>query len=347
MADDTSSPGALDEGTENAALNEALAAEHAAVWGYGVVGRRAGRGLAGSRPSTPRSAHRDVRDQVSALLAEPRGRGRRRRGRVRPALPGALRGRRRRTRRGARGRRRGGVGAGAGPGGRAVDPRARRRRAERRRGPRGGWRAAAGQSPVTRAFPGLPERVGTAQPSAPRKASVTPTATLLDWPPSTRTANAMSPCGSGQLVAHEPAVRVGRGVAAELGGARLAVDLTAAGQRRRRPGEHDLAASSAAARPAPAARARPGSGPRPRRRSPRRVPPGCRSAIAAATSAIWAGLISTSPWPIASAAFVVPVLSARDAPAEDVHRQLPVDADAVATSQRRRAPDRAAAWPAR
>jgi hypothetical protein len=37
MADDKA-PGALDEGTENKALGEALAAEHAAVWGYGVVG---------------------------------------------------------------------------------------------------------------------------------------------------------------------------------------------------------------------------------------------------------------------------------------------------------------------
>jgi hypothetical protein len=68
MADDTSSPGALDEDTENAALGEALAAEHAAVWGYGVVG--------GALPDDARqqaadaeAAHRDVRDQVSALLA--------------------------------------------------------------------------------------------------------------------------------------------------------------------------------------------------------------------------------------------------------------------------------------
>lgn len=68
MADDTSSPGTLDEDTENAALGEALAAEHAAVWGYGVVG--------GALPDDARQqaadaegAHRDVRDQVSALLA--------------------------------------------------------------------------------------------------------------------------------------------------------------------------------------------------------------------------------------------------------------------------------------
>lgn len=68
MADDEAAPGALDEGTENAALGEALAAEHAAVWGYGVVG-----GALGDNARQPASdaeaAHRDVRDQVSALLA--------------------------------------------------------------------------------------------------------------------------------------------------------------------------------------------------------------------------------------------------------------------------------------
>jgi Domain of unknown function (DUF4439) len=69
MAEDGSGPGALDERTENAALSEALAAEHAAVWGYGVVG-------AALDPSAQASAvasevaHRDVRDQVVTLLAE-------------------------------------------------------------------------------------------------------------------------------------------------------------------------------------------------------------------------------------------------------------------------------------
>jgi len=68
MADDTSGPGALDEGTENAALNDALAAEHTAVWGYGVVGAALG---ADAQPlaATAEAAHRDVRDQVIALLA--------------------------------------------------------------------------------------------------------------------------------------------------------------------------------------------------------------------------------------------------------------------------------------
>jgi hypothetical protein len=71
MADDSSDPAALDERTENAALTEALAAEHAAVWGYGVVGAAldaSARGLA----SASETAHRDIRDQVIELLA---GRG--------------------------------------------------------------------------------------------------------------------------------------------------------------------------------------------------------------------------------------------------------------------------------
>ncbi len=71
MADETSGTGALDEGTENAALRAALAAEHAAVWGYGVVG--AALGPAGQESAaTSETAHRDVRDQVTELLA---GRG--------------------------------------------------------------------------------------------------------------------------------------------------------------------------------------------------------------------------------------------------------------------------------
>jgi hypothetical protein len=65
MADDS---GALDEGTENAALQEALAAEHAAVWGYGVVGAALSED---SRDAAviAEAAHRDVRDRVTALLA--------------------------------------------------------------------------------------------------------------------------------------------------------------------------------------------------------------------------------------------------------------------------------------
>jgi hypothetical protein len=66
MADDT---GELDAGTENAALREALAAAHAAVWGYGVVGAALG-AAAASTASAAETAHRDLRDRVTALLAE-------------------------------------------------------------------------------------------------------------------------------------------------------------------------------------------------------------------------------------------------------------------------------------
>jgi hypothetical protein len=63
-----------DEGTgdlaaENDALDLALAAEHAAVWGYGVVGAAlvaADRGTA----AAAEAAHRDVRDSVITLLAQ-------------------------------------------------------------------------------------------------------------------------------------------------------------------------------------------------------------------------------------------------------------------------------------
>jgi hypothetical protein len=68
MADD-SDPGALDARTENTALRTALAAEHAAVWGYGVVGAAldpSAQGLA----AVSETAHRDVRDRVVELLAE-------------------------------------------------------------------------------------------------------------------------------------------------------------------------------------------------------------------------------------------------------------------------------------
>ncbi|SFL84184.1 ferritin-like domain-containing protein [Geodermatophilus ruber] len=55
--------------TETDALRGVLAAEHAAVWGYGVVGaalppeRRA-------EAVTAENAHRDVRDRLAALLEE-------------------------------------------------------------------------------------------------------------------------------------------------------------------------------------------------------------------------------------------------------------------------------------
>ncbi|MFD2091271.1 ferritin-like domain-containing protein [Blastococcus deserti] len=69
MADDSSDPGALDERTENTALGEALAAEHAAVWGYGVVGAALDAGAQGLAAASE-TAHRDVRDQVAGLLSE-------------------------------------------------------------------------------------------------------------------------------------------------------------------------------------------------------------------------------------------------------------------------------------
>jgi hypothetical protein len=156
MADDTSSPGALDESTENAALGEALAAEHAAVWGYGVVG---GAQPAEARPqaAAAESAHRDVRDQVSALLTS--------RGAdvvdaeggyalpfpVLSAVDAAA------------------LGAVLEDGTaaawvRVLDQAAERSTRELAVGVlsaaevrAGSWRVSAGQSPVTRAFPGLPD----------------------------------------------------------------------------------------------------------------------------------------------------------------------------------------------
>src|SRR3954453_5179227 len=108
MADDTSGSGELTQKTENDALQKALAAEHAAVWGYGVVGSalgvekrapaatseaaaRGGRGRGGARaparhvrggpPRRPRPGRRAARG--------PRGRAGGRQRRVHAALPGA------------------------------------------------------------------------------------------------------------------------------------------------------------------------------------------------------------------------------------------------------------------
>ncbi len=70
VADDVTDDGAADggeDGGEDGALRAALAAEHAAVWGYGVVGGALppeGRGPAGGGEQ----AHRDVRDRLAALL---------------------------------------------------------------------------------------------------------------------------------------------------------------------------------------------------------------------------------------------------------------------------------------
>jgi hypothetical protein len=66
MADDSST---LTEDTENEALQKALAAEHAAVWGYGVVG--AALGFDARDPAVAaEEAHRDIRDRVTALLTD-------------------------------------------------------------------------------------------------------------------------------------------------------------------------------------------------------------------------------------------------------------------------------------
>ena len=66
MADETTDPSAAGEAE---ALNAALAAEHAAIWGYGVVGAALPadkRNLA----AAAENAHRDARDRLVALLAE-------------------------------------------------------------------------------------------------------------------------------------------------------------------------------------------------------------------------------------------------------------------------------------
>jgi len=63
MADET----AVSPKTENTALQEVLAAEHVAVWGYGVVGA-ALTGEGRSAATAAEVAHRDLRDRVAELL---------------------------------------------------------------------------------------------------------------------------------------------------------------------------------------------------------------------------------------------------------------------------------------
>jgi hypothetical protein len=156
MADD-STTGELDQKSEDTALGEAVAAEHAAVWGYGVVGAALG-GDAQASAATSEAAHRDVRDQVSALLAGrkadvPGAKG----GYALPfpvlsavdaaALAAALED---------------GVAAAWV---RVLDQAAERSTRELAVGVLSaaevravGWRSAAGQTPVTRALPGLPDK---------------------------------------------------------------------------------------------------------------------------------------------------------------------------------------------
>jgi hypothetical protein len=67
VADDETPTGGRATGPEDAALQEALAAAHVAVWGYGVVGAALppdGRAAA----DAALLAHRDVRDETARLL---------------------------------------------------------------------------------------------------------------------------------------------------------------------------------------------------------------------------------------------------------------------------------------
>jgi Domain of unknown function (DUF4439) len=66
MAEDTDETSAAGEAE---ALNAALAAEHAAVWGYGVVGAALPADKQGLAAASE-NAHRDARDRLVALLAE-------------------------------------------------------------------------------------------------------------------------------------------------------------------------------------------------------------------------------------------------------------------------------------
>jgi hypothetical protein len=155
MADDKAS-GALDERTENTALGEALAAEHAAVWGYGVVGAALDEN-ARQPAEDAEAAHRDVRDQVSALLAGRKADVVDAKGGyalpfpvLSPVDAAAL---------GAK--LEDGVTAAWV---RVLDQAAQRSTRELAVGVLSaaevravGWRAAAGQTPVTRPFPGLPD----------------------------------------------------------------------------------------------------------------------------------------------------------------------------------------------
>ncbi len=63
----TPAPGGATAGAEDAALQDALAAAHVAVWGYGVVG--AALPADGREPADlALTAHRDVRDRVAGVL---------------------------------------------------------------------------------------------------------------------------------------------------------------------------------------------------------------------------------------------------------------------------------------
>jgi Domain of unknown function (DUF4439) len=65
--DDAGTSGGRALKAENMALQEVLAAEHAAVWGYGVVGAALG-GRSDGDAVASQAAHRDLRDRVAELL---------------------------------------------------------------------------------------------------------------------------------------------------------------------------------------------------------------------------------------------------------------------------------------
>jgi hypothetical protein len=69
MADDSSGSGEPTAATETEALNGALAAEHTAVWGYGVVDAELPAGQRGLAADAE-AAHRDARDRLMALISE-------------------------------------------------------------------------------------------------------------------------------------------------------------------------------------------------------------------------------------------------------------------------------------
>jgi Domain of unknown function (DUF4439) len=73
MAEDATTPPAAPSATaaEDAALQDALAAAHTAVWGYGVVGAALPVGARASVVAAEQ-AHRDLRDQLADLLTSRR-----------------------------------------------------------------------------------------------------------------------------------------------------------------------------------------------------------------------------------------------------------------------------------
>lgn len=71
MADDDTTTSGSATAAEDAALQEALAAAHTAIWGYGVVG--AALPVAARGPVvTAEQAHQDLREQLTTLLTSRR-----------------------------------------------------------------------------------------------------------------------------------------------------------------------------------------------------------------------------------------------------------------------------------